>query len=157
MNLTFAQRSAARTEAQTNYQAAKTAEAQFRAKATAAGQPELADNWDAARVYKAKLETWRDALQGGVEGHVNGLKIRKLGLADEPLSGAQAEAASVAAQHPDQFKSGTTVPGPGPIGRITRKLAPAAGAAVGGAIAPGIIGPAVGAELGGYVADRLIR
>lgn len=157
MNLTFAQRSAARTEAQSNYQAAKNAEAQFRAKATAAGQPELADNWDAARVYKAKLETWRDALQGGVEGHVNGLKIRKLGLADEPLSGAQAEAASVAAQHPDQFRSGVATPGPGPIGRITKKLAPAAGAAIGGAVAPGIVGPAVGAELGGYLSDRLIR
>lgn len=157
MNLTFAQRSAARTEAQTNYQAAKDAEAQFRAKATAAGQPELADNWDAARVYKAKLETWRDALQGGVEGHVNGLKIRKLGLADEPLSGAQAEAASVAAQHPDQFGSGIAVKRPGPIGSFIKKAAPVVGAAAGGAVAPGIIGPMVGAEMAGSMADRVIR
>lgn len=157
MNLTFAQRSAARAEAQQNYQAAKAAEAQFRAKATAAGQQELADNWDAARIYKAKLETWRDALQGGVEGHVNGLKIRKLGLADEPLSGAQAEAASVAAQHPDQFGSGIAVKRPGPIGRFIKKAAPVAGAAAGGAVAPGVIGPMVGAELAGSLADRVIR
>jgi len=157
MNLTFAQRSAARKEAQTNYQAAKDAEAQFRAKATAAGHPELADNWDAARVYKAKLETWRDALQGGVEGHVNGLRIRKLGLADEPLSGAQAEAASVAAQHPDQFTSGVAAQRPGPIGRLIKKAAPVAGAAIGGAVAPGVIGPMVGAELAGSLADRVIR
>jgi hypothetical protein len=155
MNLTFAQRQAARTEAQASYQTAKDAEAEFRAKATEAGQPELADNWDTARVYKAKLETWRDALQGGVEGHVNGLKIRKLGLADEPLSGAQAEAASVAAQHPEQFRSGLIPPKPSLLKKGIAVAAPMAGAGLGGFVGGGT-GAMAGEAAGRYVGEKVL-
>ena len=153
MNLTYAQRTAARTEAQANWKAAKDAEAAFREKATAAGQPELADNWDAARVYKAKLETWRDALDGA--GHVIGPKIRKAGLSDEPLSGPLQEAASVAAQYPELFR-GTQLqtPKPGIARKGAAALAPVAGATLGGVLGGGT--GALAGELAGRGIGRKI-
>ena len=153
-NLITSQRQAARSAANQHYAAAKLVEAGFREHAEAIGQPELADNWDAARPYVAKANTWMKALDGA--GNVVASKIRKAGLADEPISGALEQAAGVAGGAPEQFKS-TRIGAPTSTmaGRVIKRLAPVAGAAIGGAMAPGVVGPVLGSELVSSAAEKL--
>jgi hypothetical protein len=151
-NLTYAQRQGAREQAQAHYQGAKAVEGGFR---EGSGQPQLADNWDQARAYNAKAESWRTALDGG--GNVSGPKIKKLFLNDEPVSGPMQEVGSVVAQYPEQFRSTRLAsPQEGLLKRGARAIAPAAGAALGNFVAPGLMGSAGGAALGDTVAEKLL-
>lgn len=165
MNLTYAQRQAAREQAQAHYQAAKAVEGGFREGATAADAAKsaatgvqtnagatLADNWDKARVYNAKTEAWRGALDGA--GNVSGPKIKKL-LNDEPVSGPMKEVGSVVAQYPELFRSTRLqTPQPGIIKRGAAAAAPMVGAGVGGFVGgPGgaMVGEHVGRVVGGKI------
>lgn len=151
MNLTYAQRAEARTAAQAHYQAAKAVEGGFR---EGAGNPQIADAWDQARIYNAKTEAWRGALDGA--GNVSGPKIKKL-LADEPITGPMKEVASVVAQYPELFRSTRLqTPQEGMLKRGLRSMAPIAGAAAGEAIAPGSMGSMGGAALGEYTAQKFL-
>jgi hypothetical protein len=166
-NLTYAQRTEARQGAQAHYQAAKAVEGGFREAATtndaaqsaATGTPttaatDVADAWDKARVYKAKVEAWRGALDGA--GNVSGPKIKKL-LADEPVSGPMKEVGSVVAQYPELFR-GTRLQTPpeGMLKKGARAIAPIAGAAIGEALVPGTLGAMGGSALGEYAAQRFL-
>lgn len=167
-NLTYAQREAARTQAQAHYQGAKAVEGGFRESAGAtdaaqsaatgtasANATAVADNWDKARIYNAKVEAWRGSLDGA--GNVSGPKIKKL-LNDEPVSGPMKEVGSVVAQYPELFRSTRlqTPPAEGIIKRGARAVAPVAGAALGNFVAPGSMGAAGGAALGELAADKLL-
>jgi len=164
-NLTSVQQNQARTAAQAHYQAAKAVEGGFReavtaddAAKTAAGTPttagaDTADAWDQARVYNAKAETWRGALDGA--GNVIAPKIKKL-LNDEPITGPMKDVASVAAQYPELFR-GTRLQTPteGLIKRGVRAVAPMAGAAAGAHIA-GPLGSMAGAGLAEYGVNKTL-
>jgi hypothetical protein len=164
-NLTSVQQNQARTAAQAHYQAAKAVEGGFREAATAqdaantaAGTPttagaDAADAWDQARIYNAKAETWRGALDGA--GNVIAPKIKKL-LNDEPITGPMKDVASVAAQYPELFR-GTRLQTPteGVVKRGIRAVAPLAGAAI-GAHAAGTLGSMGGAALGEYAANKAL-
>lgn len=166
-NLTYAQREAARTQAQAHYQGAKAVEGGFReaasagdaAESAASGNPvntrsSVADRWDKARIYNAKSEAWRGAIDGA--GNVSGPKIKKL-LGDEPISGPMKEVGSVVAQYPELFKSTRLqTPGEGLLKRGARAVAPVAGAAAGTALFPGPMGASGGAALGELMSDRLL-
>lgn len=167
-NLTYAQRQAARQSAQAHYQAAKAVEAGFRENAEkpintgteenpvmTPGDPSVADAWDKARVYQAKAEAWRGALDGA--GHVIAPKIKKIMLADEPMSPDMSKVASVAASDPELFKSTRLqTPPEGLTKKVVKAVAPMAGAALGGMIPfPG--GPEVGAGAGQWLANKIAR
>ena len=150
-NLTYAQRADARTTAQAHYQAAKAVEGGFR---EGSGAADIADAWDAARVYNAKTEAWRGALDGA--GNVSGPKIKKL-LADEPVSGPMKEVGSVVAQYPELFRSTRLqTPQEGMLKKGIRGVAPIAGAAAGEMVAPGTLGSMGGAALGEYAAQKFL-
>jgi len=154
MNLTYAQRTEARQAAQAHYQAAKAVEAGFR---EGTGQTEIADNWDAARVYTAKAEAWRGAIDQA--GNVSGPKIKRL-LGDEPITGPMKSVASAVAQYPEMFRSTrlqTPAP-PGLVRSVTAKAAPVVGGVI-GAVSPlgPIWGTAAGATLGERFANRLLK
>jgi hypothetical protein len=167
-NLRSADRNAARQEAQAHYQAAKAVEGGFReaAETTDAARSaetgidnittrtDVANNWDQARTYNAKVEAWRGALDGA--GNVSGPKIKKL-LNDEPVSGPMKEVGSVVAQYPELFR-GTRLQTPteGLLKRGIRAVAPMAGAAAGEAIAPGTLGSMGGAALGEYAVNKTL-
>jgi hypothetical protein len=167
-NLRSADRNSARQEAQAHYQGAKAVEGGFREAAETADaarsgetgidnvttQTNIANNWDQARTYNAKVEAWRGALDGA--GNVSGPKIKKL-LNDEPVSGPMKEVGSVVAQYPELFR-GTRLQTPteGMLKRGIRAVAPMAGAAAGEAIAPGTLGSMGGAALGEYAANKAL-
>lgn len=143
-----ASRTAARYRA-----AAKAVEAGFREGVTAQGQPQIADNWDAARTYAAKTYAWEDTLDGA--GHASGPKVAKLQRAGEPVTGPMQEAASVVAQYPELFRSTRlATPQPGLIKRGAAALAPAAGAAAGSLLGPP--GAIAGELAGRALADRIL-
>lgn len=144
-NLTYAVRQEARATAKAHYDAAKAVEAGFR---EGSGQTQIADNWDAARVYNAKAEAWRGSIDGA--GNVAAPKIKRL-LGDEPITGPMKTVASAAAQYPDLFKSTRlNVPKESAFKKGAKVLAPALGAAAAEAIVPGstTVAPMLGALAG---------
>jgi hypothetical protein len=146
----FADRKLARQKGQAAYQAAKAVESGFRE----AAPTDIADGWEAARPYVAKAASWSNALDGA--GHVIGPKIRKLMLNDEPISGPLKEAASVAAQYPELFRSTRlSTPQPSLAQRVVKGVAPLAGAGVGGYVG-GPWGAAGGTALGAHAAEKLV-
>src|SRR6185437_3705151 len=116
------------------------------------GRSQLADAWDAGRVYTAKSYAYEHALDGA--GNVRVMDMKRQLLNGEPLSDNAELLATIGAQHPKLFSSTPAAPKPGLLRRAAARTVPVVGGMVGSHFGP--FGTAVGVELGQNVSDRLI-
>lgn len=167
-NFTYAQRQAFRKSAQAHYQAAKALEGSYGeneslanaardadGNITAPGETPKADAWQQARVYQAKAESWRSALDGA--GNVIGAKIKKNLLSDEPMSADMEQAARVVASDQEMFKSSRiSTPPEGATKKIFKTVAPMAGA-LAGSMLPFPGGPEIGAGVTQWLSNKIAK
>ena len=139
--------------AQAHIDAARALENDARTTVSNNGDEELADNWDAARIYRAKSGAYEDALDGA--GNVLPTVLKKQLLkAGVPLSDNAEMMANIAASHPELFRPVPTAPAPGLMKKAAAATLPVLGAGAGsylsgpaGAIAGSVIGEHYGQKL----------
>lgn len=113
---------------------------------TARGQGQLADAWDAARIYRAKSGAYEHALDGAQNVRVPDLKRQMIN--GRPVSDNMEILANMGAQHPELFRNTPAARRPGIMRRIVGRSVPALSAA-GGAAVGGMVGfPSTGAVIG---------
>ena len=135
---------------QAHMDAARSLEDDARTQFASDGNEQLADAWDAARVYRAKSAAYEHSLDGAGNIKATDLKnqLVKQGV---PLTDNAELIANVAAQAPELFKGGPQAPQPGLVRQGVASALPWAGAAIGAHVAgPGgaIAGEVLGKRLG---------
>ena len=120
---------------------------------TADGKGDLVSNLQAARVYNAKAESVRHALDGG--GNIRATDLGQQLRRRVPLSGGLEDIATLAREAPDAFSTQPARPAPGVMRRAAAFAAPPGGALLGGLMG-GPFGGLVGEEAGRNLAQRLI-
>lgn len=138
---------------QAHVDAARAIENDVRSQLTADGNAKLADDWDAARVYRAKSGAYEEALDGAGNVRVPELK-KQLFKAGVPLSGNAEMLANVGAQYPELFRATPAAPQPSILRKAAARSLPAIGGAVGAHFGP--FGAALGVEGGENLGRRLL-
>lgn len=142
-------------DAQMYRDAAEAVEDSVRDHLAATGREQLADNWDAARVYTAKTYSVEHALDGA--GNVRAADLKaQLFKNGKPLSGKLEQVATLAAQYPEAFRTTrVTAPQVSLLKRGAAAALPFAGAAAGGSLGGGM-GAAAGEAAGAYAGNKLL-